>query len=99
MLTDYLRDTMAALKWEIYEKQPITKRKSISENAGEVFRQFFIDQAKGLFTWQDFVSAAFKPRNIVAPEEAFAFYRNLKLCKENAFLIKSKARYKERCIQ
>ena len=49
MLTDYLRDTMAALKWEIYEKQPITKRKSISENAGEVFRQFFIDQAKGLF--------------------------------------------------
>jgi hypothetical protein len=87
-LTDYLREVMASLKWEIYETQEITPRKSIPENASEKYRQSFIDMGKGIIPWQEFVDTTFHPRNIVTPEEAFAYQDKLIPCRENAFLFR-----------
>lgn len=85
-LTDKLRDDMATLKWEIYDTTSIVERKIIPENASEMYKQFFIEQANGVFTWQDFCQCVYKPREITPPEEAFGFMKKLEPNKRNAFL-------------
>ena len=71
-LTDYLRDTMATLKWEIYETQSIAKRSSIPNDFVKQYREMFLEQAKGVYTWADFANTTYRPRNRVSPVEAFA---------------------------
>jgi len=91
-LTNYLRDAMATLKWEIYETRPVAKRATISANAGEDYRQNFINQAKGVFTWQDFVNTSYRPRDITTPADAFAYLDKLIPRHQNAFLFRKGAR-------
>ncbi len=91
-LTNYLRDAMATLKWEIYETQPVAKRATISANASEDYRQNFIDQAKGVFTWQDFVNTSYRPRDITTPADAFAYLDKLIPRRQNAFLFRTSER-------
>lgn len=89
-LTGYLRDVMATLKWEIYETWPVTERSSIPEKASEIYKQDFLNQAKGIFTWQDLMDTTFHPKNITTPEEAFSYFDKLIPCRENAFLLRGK---------
>lgn len=91
-LTYYLRDAMATLKWEIYETQSLTKRNSIPDNYAVEYRQIFLDQAQGVYTWEDFINTAYHPKNIATSAEAFAHLDQLIPCRENAFLFQKKLR-------
>lgn len=87
-LTNYLRDAMATLKWEIYETQSITKRNSFPHNYAMEYRKQFLEQAQGVYTWEDFVNTVYRPRNITAPKAAYAHLDRLIPCRENAFLFR-----------
>jgi len=76
-LTGYLRDAMATLKWELYETQPVTERKSIPDNVSELYKQFLLKQAKGIYSWEEFAAAAYRPAGITSPQEAFACVERL----------------------
>ena len=89
-LTESLRETMATLKWEIYETQSITKRNTIPENFAMEYRKLFLEQAQGVYTWEEFVNMAYRPRNITAPKAAFAHLDYLIPCRENAFLFRKR---------
>ena len=89
-LTESLRETMATLKWEIYETQTITKRNTIPENFAMEYRKLFLEQAQGVYTWEEFVNMAYRPRNITAPKAAFAHLDHLIPCRENAFLFRKR---------
>lgn len=73
-----LRDQMASLKWEIFEKVPMCKRSEIPEGYWEK------EVAERMAEWpsitmQDFMDEVYKDRNIVAPEEVFGPIRALKV--------------------
>ena len=87
-LTESLRETMATLKWEIYETQSITKRNTIPENFVAEYRKMFLEQAQGVYTWEEFLNMAYRPRNITAPKAAFDHLDHLIPCRENAFLFR-----------
>ena len=87
-LTNYLRDAMATLKWEIYETQSLTKRNSIPDNYAMEYKQIFLDQAQGVYTWEFFVNTAYRPKNITTSDEAFIHLDQLIPCRENAFLFR-----------
>lgn len=89
-LTNYLRDTMATLKWEIYETQSITKRNSFPDNYAVEYRKMFLEQAQGVYTWEDFVNTAYCPKNITTSDEAFIHLDQLIPCRENAFLFRNR---------
>ena len=87
-LTNYLRDAMATLKWEIYETKSITKRNSFPDNYAMEYKQIFLDQAQGVYTWEDFINTAYRPKNITTSDAAFAHLDQLIPCRENAFLFR-----------
>lgn len=73
-----LRDQMASLKWEIFEKVPMWKRAEIPEGYWEK------EVAERMAEWpsitmQDFLDEVYKDKNIVTPEEAFGPIRALKV--------------------
>ena len=90
LLTDYLRDAMASLQWEIYETQPTTKRSGIPDNASELYRQSFIDMGRGIITWKEMKDTSYHPKDITSYEEAFSFMDKLIPSRENAFLLRRK---------
>lgn len=89
-LTESLREAMATLKWEIYETQSITKRNTIPENFVAEYRKMFLEQAQGVYTWEEFLNMAYRPRNITAPKAAFDHLDHLIPCRENAFLFRKR---------
>ena len=74
----YLRDEMATLKWEIFEKNPIQKRSEIPYGYWENEVATKIAEWPSI-TMQDFINEVYKDKNIVTPEEAFAPIRALKV--------------------
>lgn len=90
ILTDYLRDAMASLQWEIYETQPIITRNSIPANSSDLYRQSFIDMGRGTITWKEMKDSSYHPKDVTSPEEAFSFMDKLVPSWENAFLLRVK---------
>lgn len=92
-----LRNILATLKWEIIESQPLEKRKNIGQykNAEDKFvddrlNEWVNKKTKETYYTRDIVnSRTFKVKNICFPLDAFAYLRNLKLNKNNAFCFKS----------
>lgn len=87
-LNSELRDILATLKWQIWEKQPICKRKEIPENYREKYIKDILDDAEGKYTQKMIENERFHDRNIVPPEEVFGFMNTLKITKENMFLFR-----------
>lgn len=84
---EYLRNTLATLKWEIWEKHELVERKQIPEN---YYEKFLEERFK---EWPQFninivKHREFRPRGIVERQEAFAFMENLIPSKANAFLFR-----------
>lgn len=82
-----LRDTLATLKWEIWESEPLAERAAMY--GGEWDR--FI--AERLREWPDFnidriADSVYKPKGVVNYTEAFAFMDSLIPRRENAFLFR-----------
>lgn len=89
-LNSELRDKLAALKWEIIEKQDSCLRKSIPDNHLEDFQAEIIERCNyGYgFSLEDALREAFHDKNVCPQEEAFAHLNDLIPCKENAFLFR-----------
>ena len=66
----------------------ITKCNTIPENFAMEYRKLFLEQAQGVYTWEEFVNMAYRPRNITAPKAAYTHLDQLIPCRENAFLFR-----------
>lgn len=75
--TNVLRDTMATLKWEIYENVGIVTRESIPPNYSTTFVNQIMNIRKSSYTIKDINEGVYRPRGVVTPEEAFAPIRAL----------------------
>ncbi len=71
-----LRDIMATLKWEIWEKFPIEQRKNIPSNYYEKFVEQKISEWP-YFTEEAINKRIYKPKNIVTYSEVFEPISNL----------------------
>lgn len=86
-LTDYLRDVLCTLKWEIWEQFPAAGRADLPEDAGERFLADIMAQSENGYTVEEIVRTRFHGKE-ASPEEAFSHLRKLIPCRENAFLFR-----------
>lgn len=79
-----LRDVLATLKWEIWERHPVS-RKDILDNEWDEYLDARFREWPG-FDSNYIESLIYKPKNSVSQETVFAHLKQLKPCLENAFL-------------
>lgn len=87
LLTDWLRDTLCTLKWEIWEQFPVTSRASLPEDAAEQYLDEIMSQSENGYTVEEIVRTRFH-RKETSSQEAFEHLHHLIPCKENAFLLR-----------
>lgn len=82
---DSLRDTLATLKWEIWEYMPMAKR---SELVGDEWDKYKEERYKEwpYFNDEYIDGLVFKPKNVITNKEAFAHVKKLTPNRNNAFL-------------
>lgn len=86
-LTRAIRDALAALKWEIWEREGIQCRAALPDDAGERFSREFEERIAPYDTLETVERSKFR-RKTTSPQEAFAHLRRLVPCRENAFLFR-----------
>ena len=82
-----LRDTMAQLKYEIFESIDCAKRSEITIDS-EQFAQDIISRCPYEFTKADVEATRYHDKIEVEPEKVFSFQKNLIPSSQNAFLFK-----------
>ncbi|MCH5167264.1 MAG: 1-acyl-sn-glycerol-3-phosphate acyltransferase [Erysipelotrichales bacterium] len=82
-ITD-LRDTLATLKWEIWETEP-TKRKDIAPDEWDKYVEERFKEWP-YFSLEYIDRLVFKPKNVVERKDVYAFAKKLTPNKNNAFL-------------
>lgn len=87
VVTAELRDTLAALKWEIWEYMGIHSRTDLPPDYAE--REFYpmFAPVSG-YTMQDAIEIRYRDQNITTPADAFAHLQTLIPRRENAFLFR-----------
>lgn len=88
-LTQKLRDTLATLKWEIWEQEPLQSRDSLPENCSDLFLKEFTERIYPYDTLETIERARFHGK-VSSPREVFAHLQQLIPCKENAFLFRER---------
>lgn len=88
-LTQKLRDTLATLKWEIWEKEAPFFRAELPPNTGEQFRKEFETRIRPYDTLETVERARYHSK-MPSPQEAFAHLQQLIPCRENAFLFRGR---------
>lgn len=80
-LTNELRDILATLKWEIWERLGVEKRESIPEDFHEHFAYDILEEAWSAYpyTMEEWEAERFHDKDNPDPEEVFAPIRALKL--------------------
>lgn len=86
VLTQALRNTLATLKWEIWEQEGIQSRAEIPENYSKQFVQQFAQQLYPYDTLESVERTRFHTSVEIAQKEVVSHLGKLILCKENAFL-------------
>lgn len=82
-----LRDTLATLKWKIWESRGVQARADIPSGFGEIFVERIINQNKDTsYSLEEALSNMFLDRNITTFDEAFAHLNLIKPNRNNAFL-------------
>ena len=81
VLNESLRDTLATLKWEIWEKQKPIKRASITQEYIDTFKQKLVDKCPYGFTIKDVEEGVYKDSSIISEEEVFEPIKRLNLKK------------------
>lgn len=96
-----LRDTMATLKWQIFEKLPTEERKNLG-NYAKKHREFvdtrlnewFNKEENKPYYNEDLVKhRTFRIKNIVLKEDVFKYLDKIKLNKNNAFMFRKDTTY------
>lgn len=95
--TEYLRDTLCTLKWEIWEKHGKALRKEIPEGYSKTFLAQYETQTDEAYTLEDIRNTRYHPKT-ASPEEAFSFIYDLRPCRENAFIFRGNMRNTE-CLR
>lgn len=83
-LTQELRDTLAALKWEIWESEGLYSRNSLPEDCKKRFLKEFEAHIRPYDTLESVERARFHSK-VLSPQEAFAYLDKLFPCWENGF--------------
>lgn len=86
-LTQNLRDILATLKWEIWEKEELLLRSSLEYNYRELFTKEFEERIFPYDTLESVERTRYHS-DIPSPREAFAHLDRLIPCRKNAFLFK-----------
>lgn len=75
----HLRDTLATLKWEIWEGRGVQKRESISKNFADNFKQNIVDKCEYGFTLDDVYSTMYKDECDIVHEQVLPFIKTKSL--------------------
>ena len=91
-LNNELRDKLVTLKWHILETQETLKRKDLPSDYIHKFQSEIVDKCNyGYgFSLEDALSERFHDKSIISEAEVFSFLDNLKINKNNAFLLRYK---------
>lgn len=84
-LTQKLRDILATLKWEIWEREELLSRSSVAYNYGELFIKEFETRIFPYDTLESVERTRYHS-GFSSPKEAFSHLDKLIPCRENAFL-------------
>ncbi len=87
-LTQFLRDTLAVLKWNIWEKEGVQARGSLPENFREQFLRQFEKRIHPYDTLETVEQSRFHTKAEIEQREAFTHLKKLIPCPENAFLFR-----------
>lgn len=86
-LTSELRNIMAKLKWEIWEKMGMVTRKSLPEDLHKHFAEDILATAgENGYTMQMVEDERYHDKDTADCQTVFSFMEKLRPCKENAFL-------------
>ncbi len=85
-LSSDLRDVLATLKWEIMEKFPSTVREELPYDYSKKFIDGIMTETEGGYTIEEIIRTRYKDKNIILPEEAFFFLKDINLNYNNSFL-------------
>ncbi len=89
-LTQKLRDTMATLKWEIWEREGLCARGDLPQNYRELFLKEFEAQIYPYDTLETVERSRFHTKEETEQRDAFGHLKCLTPCKENAFLFRER---------
>lgn len=95
-LTQKLRDTLATMKWEIWEKEDIQLRAGLTEDYKEQYMREFEKSLQPYDTMETIERSRFHTKEELEQKNAFSVLDKLIPCPENAFLfqkIKRKQSY------
>lgn len=84
---DDLRDSMATLKWQIWESTGLGDRNYFPEN----YKEQYIDMRFNewpVYTRETLKQRTFKEKGVTSPEDVYSFQKKLVPNKENAFLFR-----------
>lgn len=85
-ITD-LRDTLATLKWEIWETEPLAIRQKVNDNEWEEYVKDRFSEWP-YFNEEYIKELIYQPKGVAAPDEVFAPIKSLTPNKNNAFLFR-----------
>lgn len=88
-LTSQLRDKLCTLKWEIWERFPVTGRASLPEDAAAQFLAEIMSQSENGYTVEEIIRTRFHSKE-TSPQEAFVHLKQLIPSRENAFLFRER---------
>ena len=89
-LTKTLRDTMATLKWEIWEKEHMQERASLPTDYSRQFRELFEQKIDPYDTPQTIEQTRFHTKAEVEQNAVLTHLDKLIPCKENIFLFRKR---------
>lgn len=89
-LTQELRDALATLKWDIWEKEGVQSRRSLPEEFREQFLNEFEKRIHPWDTLETIERARFHTKEEILHKEVEAHFNKLIPCKENAFLFRKR---------
>ena len=96
-LTDDLRDALAALRWDIWEKEPVMQRKKLPEDSSERLHREIMEQSENGYTEEEIERTRFHDRDENAMKEAESCLDRLIPNSENAFLLREA--YRRRALR
>lgn len=88
-LMQTMRDAMATLKWEIWEKEGVQPRDSLPEDCRKQFIKQFEERIRPYDTLETVERARFHTREEMEQRDAFLYFDRLALCRGNAFLFRN----------
>lgn len=89
-LTQTLRDSMATLKWDIWENERLQSRASLPKDYAQQFRTLFEQKIHPYDTPETIERSRFHTKEEIKQQDFMTYLDKLIPCKENAFLFRKR---------